>query len=281
MYSKGFCKSLQKSNQCGHPTRCLKTSVKPVSTWSNWSSWSQCDSNCSQNRFQFRTRKCSSTDCVGPDIEKKACDTMKNCIELSEWTDWSPCTAPCGSNQRGLQTRARKCLNKFTNLNSTNCQEHLEEKRFCFTNEKCAAAPKQSEWTDWSKCKINSMASCGNGTKMRMRKCNREQGDLCRSESEMIVERETCALSCVRTDWTNWSNWSACSTNCGQGFMLRKRVCVTGSCQGTAQEFKSCVMDKSCFQIFSNRFKTTNSQNSIFKKGDLTSSLFIHFKTLF
>ncbi|KAH3840940.1 thrombospondin-2-like isoform X2 [Dreissena polymorpha] len=81
-----------------------------------------------------------------------------------------------------------------------------------------------SEWTKWGTCDV----TCGNGTKIRSRKCDNPApshgGGYCVGASEDIdfCSKHKCP---VHGSWGTWSDWSNCSKECGPGLRNRTRRC--------------------------------------------------------
>ncbi len=76
--------------------------------------------------------------------------------------------------------------------------------------------------------------------------------------------------------WSDWTDWSRCSVSCGQGIMIRRRICsVSDLCEGKAFETQSCTVSKSCFKNNSNIFDANQSgyKWSDWEFSDCTSEL--------
>ena len=132
-------------------------------------------------------------------------------------------------------------------LAKLNCAGSSSEKQVC----ECARSSEpmldrtrlekpteMNSWSEWSECSVK----CGNGVRTRSRRCSIRQDVFCRSSSELIREQTTCSGNCsLLSFWSEWTAWSKCSSSCGDGFMIRKRICNTRACTGNAYETKSCT----------------------------------------
>lgn len=89
-------------------------------------------------------------------------------------------------------------------------------------------------WTEWTQCS----ASCGFGSRLRMRACNGDSS-LCLGDQ---TETEACETPACQATWTPWTEWTQCSASCGSGSRLRTRACNGDSslCLGDQTETEAC-----------------------------------------
>lgn len=82
-------------------------SIDSVETWTAWSFWSPCTKTCGLG-LQSRTRACTQSFCVGPNVQSVPCN-VQLCPNLNfwgQWSGWSACSTSCG---KGAQNRQRAC----------------------------------------------------------------------------------------------------------------------------------------------------------------------------
>lgn len=199
--------------------------------WSFWTEWSGCEGICGTG-FQQRVRQCNSpppayggTVCVGPPVEKRPCDTGVFCpIDggWSLWTDWSPCSERCGI---GVSIRNRMCNAPVPQVGGKSCFGPPVEKRKCDTGVPCPIHGGWSMWGELSACSV----PCGVGVMRRSRVCNSPApmfgGSPCRGPALEDFPCNTMIPCPVHGNWGPWSIYSPCSSKCGVGLMVRKRMC--------------------------------------------------------
>ncbi|XP_076800719.1 uncharacterized protein LOC143445480 isoform X3 [Clavelina lepadiformis] len=146
------------------------------------------------------------------------------------WSNWSDCNATCGN---GTQTRTLKC--EVENKCRTNPNFNTTEQQNCFIK----PCESWSTWSSWSNCS----ATCGTGTKLRIRTCSDGEagGKMCPG---LDIEEIACASDTPCSSWSTWSHWSVCNATCGQGSKTRSRKCLNASenstCAGEATESDNC-----------------------------------------
>ncbi|CAJ0567407.1 unnamed protein product, partial [Mesorhabditis spiculigera] len=212
------------------------TQAPQSGAWTTWSQWSQCSVSCGGG-YRTRSRACSRPGfCSGTDSEQETCST-EACPRITStvsswagWTEWNSCSVSCG---RGSQARYRKCVSPQGNI-AFNCPEKNIEVRNCEAGP-CSGVGVWATWSGWSGCST----SCGPGTMIRQRECQREPCDGSATERRSCNSATCSQISTSR--WTGWSEWSNCSRLCGRGLKTRTRSCTGGQdCPGQSREQEFC-----------------------------------------
>ncbi|TKR83100.1 hypothetical protein L596_016747 [Steinernema carpocapsae] len=146
----------------------------------------------------------------------------------SIWSEWSSCSTHCGI---GIQKRSRKCQGM--------CLEpEIQQTRPCRNESGCLLVASWAQWTEWSNCS----ASCGQGFRQRIRKCN-GTGCLGSDKDMRLCIKTPCKMDKThleKSKWRNWTLWSGCSNSCGGGLARRYRICHGFDCAGPATEYRHC-----------------------------------------
>ncbi|EFO82211.1 CRE-ADT-2 protein [Caenorhabditis remanei] len=218
--------------------------------WGIWSLWTSCSTTCGGG-YRKRNRACSITgQCEGSEDETEKCasepcpSVLRTGNDWSTWTEWNHCSVSCG---RGSQARYRKCLSPHRTL-AFDCPEKNIEVRSC-DNGPCNAIGVWGTWGGWSTCST----SCGPGTLVRQRTCNRVSflsfaplfknyvisQEPCDGSAH---ERRSCNVATCQNDgiWSLWNEWSDCSRVCGKGLRSRSRSCFGSGCMGASSEQQFC-----------------------------------------
>ena len=108
----------------------------------------------------------------------------------------------------------------------------------------CLVDGKWTNWSNWTSC----TATCGNGTKSRMRSCSAPApqygGKDCVGEAYAVSD--CFLLHCpVHCEWLEFSDWTACSVSCDGGVSTRTRGFVPAQhdgddCTGDLMEVQDC-----------------------------------------
>jgi len=105
-------------------------------SWGEWSEWFQCTSVCGGG-ITRRHRACNNPtpamgggDCVGEDVEEKACNTegCKVSGGWGDWSFWSPCKETCDGE---IETRTRACDSPARAHGGADCQGDSSQQRKC------------------------------------------------------------------------------------------------------------------------------------------------------
>ena len=224
-----------------------------------WSGFGQCSVPCGIGE-QIRRRECDSPmplfggpPCEGLVEEKRVCDTGIPCPIDGGWSLWGEltiCSVKCGS---GVQRRERLCNSPLPQFGGANCIGPAFEEVVCDTGVKCVIDGDWGPWSDFKPCS----ATCGLGTKRRIRECNNpipmHGGQECVGFS---FEEKPCAtgIPCaIHGEWGMWSAWPACSVTCGSEIITRTRQCDSpppqyggAFCVGHTVEETVCETKVSC-----------------------------------
>ncbi|XP_025110684.1 A disintegrin and metalloproteinase with thrombospondin motifs adt-1-like isoform X2 [Pomacea canaliculata] len=210
--------------------------------WKTWSEWNTCSVTCGAG-VQLRNRTCDGpfyggAPCVGEVNQTQTCQPRLCPVDglWMDWGAWSSCSLSCGGGRR---TRARVCYG--SGHAGTVCLGNATESVDCNTNP-CPVDGVWNVWGAWGVC----TQTCGNGTRMRDRKCNGPfyGGANCTGPWQ---DTEYCSPSPCPMDgyFHDWADWSTCTVTCGGGSQWRNRVCQPPlyggrTCVGVANETQAC-----------------------------------------
>ncbi|XP_067022317.1 A disintegrin and metalloproteinase with thrombospondin motifs adt-1-like isoform X6 [Acropora muricata] len=218
--------------------------------WASWKPWSTCPVTCGGG-VQSRSRTCTKPppthggeDCQGDGLMTRSCNENP-CPVNGKWSEWGPftsCTVLCGG---GTRSRSRTCTNPPAAFGGKECVGNSQDVQSC--NEfPCQIPGGLTSWGVWSVCS----ASCGSGTKKRLRSCTNPPpangGEDCieRREEFQSCNEEPCP---VNGNWTLWGLWNKCSKTCGGGTQGRSRTCTNpppahggAQCTGPSSESRLC-----------------------------------------
>lgn len=221
--------------------------------WSLWYEWSPCYGDCGMGKRE-RRRECNNPrpnfgglPCKGSNVMTDVCDTSIHCPIPGGWSEWyppSPCSVSCG---RGIQTRARECINPPPQYGGPDCAGQREEIMECDTFIECPIDGMWGPWSEYGPCG----AKCGVGLHARVRECNMPTpqygGRDCIGLSLEETKCDTNKQCAIHGGWSFWSHWSKCQATCGVGEQVRVRVCNNPSplygglvCKGADSEVRSC-----------------------------------------
>ncbi|XP_017772069.1 PREDICTED: spondin-1 isoform X2 [Nicrophorus vespilloides] len=192
-------------------------------------------------RLYLSRQRLYEKNCVAQvDVSEEDGGVEGDKCEMEEWSEWSKCTVTCG---RGFKYKQRAYKNPASNFV---CNKPLTKRASCVAIlEHCSNQQRPQEadpscsltgWGNWSSC----TAPCGPGWKTRSRRYkNRKAAKRCAAGNENpepleqnleCMERE-CGPSDRRPlqeskecEGRAWSNWSPCSSTCGKGIKVRRRM---------------------------------------------------------
>ncbi|KAM4697187.1 properdin-like [Rhinophrynus dorsalis] len=164
----------------------------------------------------------------------------------SSWSPWGPCTVSC---LEGVQSRQRFCTGQGK------CTGNRVEVQACVLQDCCPENGGWSLWAPWSQCS----ATCGTGTRQRVRDCNNPVPICSGKCSGSPTETGSCDTQQVcptHGNWGNWGPWNDCSSSCAtEGSRVlptqsRQRVCNNpfpstnppgNPCEGESKETRDCT----------------------------------------
>ncbi|XP_032239031.2 coadhesin-like [Nematostella vectensis] len=142
--------------------------------YSEWSNWSACTRSCGQG-LRGRIRRCDKPipgvmgkPCAGRNVNTEKCE-LKPCPQDGGFTEWGlfgDCDKSCGG---GARTRKRECTNPAPAYGGKRCDGPHTDTMSC-NSKPCPVNGGFSQWTEFSACELK--ASCGEGKKIRTRKCD-------------------------------------------------------------------------------------------------------------
>ncbi|THD28205.1 Thrombospondin-2 [Fasciola hepatica] len=224
--------------------RCEKEAV-----WGDWRCPGE-EQKCTEfnaTRYKCIGGNCTiDSPCVGMDgfQENKPCKFVLQqglCVPWwASWSPWSKCTATCGFTER---SRYRACIGAWSRRNikldilqslQTSCIVMLRahegvDNRDCPVRRLCPNV--NGAWGEWGPFGPCS-ATCGFGTRSRMRLCNRPSpqgnGLFCQGIDTQKVPCEGSVPCPQQGEWCPWSTVIRhCSHECGPlGMGLRTRQCA-------------------------------------------------------
>ncbi|XP_029187797.2 A disintegrin and metalloproteinase with thrombospondin motifs adt-1-like isoform X2 [Acropora millepora] len=218
--------------------------------YSEWKPWQPCSVTCGGG-VQKSYRTCTNpapafggADCEGISEQSRRCNE-NGCPVNGKWSEWGPftsCTVLCGG---GTRSRSRTCTNPPAAFGGKECVGNSQDVQSC--NEfPCQIPGGLTSWGVWSVCS----ASCGSGTKKRLRSCTNPPPA---NGGEDCIERREEFQSCnekpcpVNGNWTLWGLWNKCSKTCGGGTQGRSRTCTNpppahggAQCTGPSSESRLC-----------------------------------------
>ena len=108
--------------------------IRSTGGWSDWTEWGECSRLCGGGRQQ-RRRNCEGrpSDCDGPSLTERPCNTQPCRGLWSCWSDWTPCSVSCG---QGTRSRSRNCSvegdqDNANQLQVDGCSGPSEMKEYC------------------------------------------------------------------------------------------------------------------------------------------------------
>ncbi|XP_061016921.1 hemicentin-1 isoform X2 [Dama dama] len=218
--------------------------------WSTWQPWGTCSVSCGKGT-QTRTRLCnnpppsfSGSYCDGAETQMQVCNERHCPIDgkWATWTSWSACSVSCGG---GARQRTRDCSDPAPQYGGNKCEGSDVQSDFC-NSDSCPTHGNWSPWSGWGVCS----RTCGGGQMRRYRTCDNPRpssgGRACGGPDSQI-QRCNTDMCPVDGSWGNWHSWSWCSTSCGGGEKIRKRLCNNPvpsksgrPCPGDATQVSRC-----------------------------------------
>ncbi|CAL1528375.1 unnamed protein product, partial [Lymnaea stagnalis] len=194
---------------------------------SEWSEWTMCRQPCNGQQTQKRVRNVlrnpgsySMTRPCHPQMEERACQRQKNCIEYSwEIADWTSCLVNGGSAECGVGHKERFaiCRNEVgEKVEGYRCEElfgPVTEPLVVSCEIPCDNDCLMSDWSDWAPCST----TCGLGFTTRKRTVLQSPMGNGRKCPEKLDQSKSCFLTgCFR-----WyvSEWSRCSAEVSEVFV--------------------------------------------------------------
>jgi hypothetical protein len=234
------CPGLVESKACNEytcPVACLL---------SEWGHWGACSATCDGGEMSSTRTITQTADYGGSacgELARTSCCNVGPCPQdcvVSAWGSWGVCNEQCGTT--GEKTRTRMVTRHAAHAGSEPCPV-LFEKLPC-NRLSCAVDCLVSQWEEWADC----TASCGGGSKTRLRSVERPQaheGQPCPTLIQTAAcNTNACPVDCVLS---TWSDWAACSVECGGGTRHRTRSTITpaggaegGELCGHKMEYMSC-----------------------------------------
>ncbi|XP_026272666.1 semaphorin-5A [Frankliniella occidentalis] len=166
----------------------------------------------------------------------------------SGWSAWAPCSVVDGADaDTSCQCRQRRCDNPAPANGGMPCHGETTS----VTN--CTVHGGWTAWSAWSACS----QTCGLAVKTRKRTCGnpapQHGGRICVGEDRSEIyctSNPPCPAKLPPPQdggWGAWTSWGECSSPCGSGFRVRRRVCDNpipahggAECQGCPLDYEPC-----------------------------------------
>jgi hypothetical protein len=153
----------------------------------------------------------------------------------SDWSEWSECSNNCGG---GIKKRTRYCLisNSYSNNGCTGNDKEVIQCNKHDCNDEINSVD----------IKLNSKKNF-NFIKSKFPFKNNEIIKIHDNSRPMIAESLRLISSPLKNSelLSPWTSWSQCSAQCGQGFQIRSRQCLSNNQILCNNKQKSQI--KSCF----------------------------------
>ncbi|XP_065792282.1 hemicentin-1 isoform X3 [Muntiacus reevesi] len=237
----------------GTAVEAIMCNIRPCpvhGAWSTWQPWGTCSVSCGKGT-QTRTRLCnnpppsfSGSYCDGAETQMQVCSEGHCPIDgkWATWTSWSACSVSCGG---GARQRTRDCSDPAPQYGGNKCEGSDVQSDFC-NSDSCPTHGNWSPWSGWGLCS----RTCNGGQMRRYRTCDNPRpsngGRACGGPDSQI-QRCNSDMCPVDGSWGNWHSWSWCSTSCGGGEKIRKRLCNNPipsksgrPCPGDATQVSRC-----------------------------------------